>query len=326
MAGRVWGYWTKGKLDILRKYLDAFTTATKNHASERIYIDAFAGEPENRDRLTGDSIEGSARIALSIDNPPFTRLRFFETKYNAPRLQESLSRDFPSRDLRVLGGDCNEQIPLELQRLHKFDWAPAFAFLDPNGTEAAWDTVRTLALFKQHRKYKVELFLLIPVPMFMRLLPVDGRKVRNEDAESISRMFGTDEWYHIYQARLDGEIRPSDAREEYLNLIRWRIENQLSYNWTHYIEVRNEAGSIIYYLIFATDHEAGDRIIRHLYAEASAEFPRMREEARRLRQDIEEEQRGVTSLFGPDHDELRAPPQPGERFYHHEPPWRPWFL
>ena len=82
MAGRSWGYWTRGKLDILERYLDAFTT-TKFKSSERIYLDAFAGEPENRDRLTGESIDGSARIALRVDDPPFTVLRFFETPENA---------------------------------------------------------------------------------------------------------------------------------------------------------------------------------------------------------------------------------------------------
>ena len=66
MAGRTWGYWTRGKLDILRRYLGAFTTTTKNKASERIYIDAFAGQAENADRLTGEAIDGSARIALSV--------------------------------------------------------------------------------------------------------------------------------------------------------------------------------------------------------------------------------------------------------------------
>ena len=55
MTKRAWGYWTKGKLDILRRYLDAFTTATKLKASERIYIDAFAGIPGNRDRIRLDN-------------------------------------------------------------------------------------------------------------------------------------------------------------------------------------------------------------------------------------------------------------------------------
>lgn len=44
MEARTWGYWTRGKLDLLRRYLDAFTTTTKYKVDERIYIDAFAGQ------------------------------------------------------------------------------------------------------------------------------------------------------------------------------------------------------------------------------------------------------------------------------------------
>ena len=37
---RYWGFWTRGKLDILRRYLDAFTTASSGQG-ERIYLDLF---------------------------------------------------------------------------------------------------------------------------------------------------------------------------------------------------------------------------------------------------------------------------------------------
>lgn len=43
---RYWGFWTRGKLDILRRYLDAFTTASKSR-DEIIYLDLFGGQPGN---------------------------------------------------------------------------------------------------------------------------------------------------------------------------------------------------------------------------------------------------------------------------------------
>ena len=112
MAARAWGYWTRGKLDVLRRYLDAFTTTTKNKADERVYLDAFAGQVENRDRLTGDQIEGSARIALSTSDPPFTRLHFFEVSERAGALDSALRKDFPDREFKVHGGDCNVLPPV----------------------------------------------------------------------------------------------------------------------------------------------------------------------------------------------------------------------
>jgi len=76
MPGRSWGFWTKEKLDLLRRYVDRFTTASKSQ-SEILYLDLFAGQTENYDRITGDPIVGSARIALEVANLPFSRLRFF---------------------------------------------------------------------------------------------------------------------------------------------------------------------------------------------------------------------------------------------------------
>ena len=41
--GRSWGYWTRAKLEMLADYLAGFATASKGQ-SERVYLDAFAGE------------------------------------------------------------------------------------------------------------------------------------------------------------------------------------------------------------------------------------------------------------------------------------------
>ena len=322
---RPWGFWTLGKLDVLRRYLDAFTTASKT-TSERIYLDAFAGDPNNKNRLTGDTIEGSARIALSIDHPPFTHIRLFEKEAKAKKLKSVLRADFPGRNLKVYGGDCNERLPEALKELRAINRAPTFAFVDPNGKEAKWKTLEALANFRPARLTKAELFLLFAAPMFTRLLRVKGGQVRSQDIEDITALFGFDDWQRIYEARLAKSIEPGQARDEYLNLMRWRLETKLGYKWTHPLEVRNEKNHIIYYMIFATDHEAGNRIMSNVYAQASAEFPAMREYALRRRNQQQKEQSGVMSLFGKDDNSLWAPAKPGERFYRHEPPEEPWFI
>lgn len=322
---RTWGFWTKGKLDVLRRYLDAFTTASKK-ANERIYLDAFAGEPTNKDRLTGEEIKGSARIALSIDDPPFTRVRLFETEEKARRLAEALDAAYSGRDLKVYGGDCNERIPEALAELSWVRSAPTFAFIDPTGTQAEWRSLVALAGFRPEHLTKTELFLLFAAPMFTRLLPVDGGEVRPQDFARITAIFGRDDWHRIYEARLAGTITPGQARDEYLNLMRWRLENELGYQWTQPLEVCNTSGAPIYHMVFATDHKAGYRIMSHLYAQAAEEFPAMRAQALRLKKQKEDEERGVQSLFGEEDELLHAALAPDERLYVHEPPTRPWWL
>ncbi len=220
---RTWGFWTVGKLDILRAYLDAFTTATKYGVTDRIYLDLFAGGLDNRDRLTDEPIESSAQVALSTNDPQFSVLRFFEVEGKAQALESSLRKSHPGRDIKVYGGDCNERLPEALHALRGKAWAPTFAFVDPNGMEAEWRTLEALADFRRQERTKVELFVLFAAPQFMRLLPRDGSEVRPEDEQKIDSLFGTDDWQQINGARRAGKIEPGEARGQYLNLMRWRL-------------------------------------------------------------------------------------------------------
>jgi three-Cys-motif partner protein len=319
-VARYWGFWTRGKLDLLRRYLNAFTTASRS-VPERIYLDLFGGQPENRERVTEETLAGSARIALSIDNPPFTRLRFFELNPYAARLRSTLEVAHPGRDFQVIPGDCNETITGALRGLANVYWAPTFAFVDPNGPDVQWSTLEALARFKKPTTTKTEIWLLCAAGLFIRTLRVVG-DVRDQDANKLTKMYGTDQWKTIYSARLAGALDPAEAREEYVNLMRWRLENVLGYRWTHPLEIFNERGHSIYHMIFATDHEAGHAIMTSLYNRAANEFPAMQQAARRRRARLAEEAAGIQTLFGDDHETLTRPVVGTERFYRHEPPWQ----
>ena len=51
------GPWTQEKLEILSRYLDAYTTALKNQPFRLIYIDAFAGPGNWRPGSSYDEAE-----------------------------------------------------------------------------------------------------------------------------------------------------------------------------------------------------------------------------------------------------------------------------
>ncbi|MDE0269364.1 MAG: three-Cys-motif partner protein TcmP [Acidimicrobiaceae bacterium] len=322
---RTWGYWTRGKLEVLRDYLNAFTTATKNNSRERIYLDLFAGGTDNLDRVTKKGIQSSAQIALSIDDPPFTRLRFFEVADKAQELESALATEHPGRDIKIYPGDCNHQIQHALEELKHLSWAPTFAFIDPNCMEAKWSTLKQLSEFRTKGR-KTELFLLFSPQMFSRLLPTTGQPLRPEDIESINGVFGTQTWRNIYKMRLDESLDGGQAREEYLNLMRWRLENELGYRWTHPLELKNTRGSSIYFMIFATSHKAGNGIMSHLYNTAADKFPDMRKEAvNRIRQ-AEEESSGVMRLFSDATVSGARQERSGTRYlYVHQPPHKPSF-
>lgn len=321
---RYWGFWTRGKLDMLRRYLGAFTTASKG-VDERIYLDLFGGQPSNRDRLTDSDLKGSAKIALSVSDPDFTQLRFFEQEPYASRLRVSLSTDYPDRHFEVVTGDCNSTISAVLAQLSSLNWAPTFAFVDPNGPDIHWSTLESLSQFKKPKTTKTEMWILLAAGMFIRTLPKDG-EVRAEDAMKLTTMYGTEEWQSIYKGRLSGALTPADAREEYVNLMRWRLEHVLGYRWTHPLEIFNEGGTSIYHMIFATDHPVGNQIMTSLYNGAANEFPAMRQAARQRRSRLEEEALGIHNLFGKEIEVLAAPVASNERLYAHASPWAPFGL
>jgi three-Cys-motif partner protein len=316
--GRPWGYWTRLKLAILAEYLPAFLRASAGKTSEFVYLDAFAGEGLGIDRLTGEEFNGSARIALeTTDAGGFTRLRYFERAAKAKELQDRLLADYPGRDIKVYGGDCNVEIPRALAELRGVKWAPTFAFIDPDGMELAWRTLEHLAEHKRGYRpsgsskpeYKVELWLLFPTQGLIRTLALDEDKLRPADEDRASKLYGTDAWRAIYDRRVTGTLSASEAREEYVNLMRWRLTNDLGYAKTHPFELKNTRGGTVYHMIFATDNEAGERIMTDLYAKTAKLVPAMQQQARDRAKGQGTLDLGDTTFTAPG--------------YEYEPPWKP---
>lgn len=292
-----WGFWTQSKLQILEDYLAAFLTACSLRAKGAVYLDAFAGEGAGRDRLTDAEFDGSARIAAAaIANNEsdfcFTYLRFVElNRGRADDIRSKFRADFPGRDIDVLPGDCNEVIPRLLAAMpEEFTWLPTFAFLDPFGIELRWDTIRALADHKRDHKYKVELFMLFATPAIMRIAGLTPEKALVDADIRLTGLFGCNDWEPIVEARRQHRIGGDQAREAFVNVMRWRLVNDLGYQRTHILEFRNSRGGPLYHMVFATDHEAGDRIMANLYATAANRNQDMA-------QDAVAHKTGVQSLF-----------------------------
>ncbi len=67
---RFGGSWTKEKLDILQRYLNAYTTALKNQPFRLWYIDAFAGTGDVQLRASEDGTEEFLCWQRSESEPP----------------------------------------------------------------------------------------------------------------------------------------------------------------------------------------------------------------------------------------------------------------
>lgn len=319
MQRRAWGFWSVHKLDILSDYLNAFNIASKR-AGKTVYLDLFAGTAENESRDTGEPVMGSARRALDAA-PAFAKLYFFDLPGKARALEGALRTDYPGRDFLVLPGDSNDQLQQALADVRAADlaWAPSFAFLDPDNLGIKWSTLEALADFKRDRKYKVELWILCFSSAMPRILTLRTAPDAT-GSEQLTAFFGTDQWRTIHQARASGDIDAAQAREEYVNLLRWRLQHVLGYTHTLAFDVKNVRGTL-YHLVFATDNDAGFNIMRDLYARAAREHEPMRREARERERQRREEERGVQSLFSP---EEVSGGMSSEVNYRHEQPWPPF--
>jgi three-Cys-motif partner protein len=316
VSRRAWGFWTTNKLDILGDYLPAFNRASSIRAGKTVYLDLFAGAADNEERNTGRPILGSARLALEA-NPSFTKLYFFDLPGTATTLNASLRQRYPTQDFQVVPGDSNDTIATALADIRRsgLAWAPIFAFLDPYNLGIQWRTLETLADFKRDRKYKVELWVLCFSSTIPRTLTIDDVP-DPQGAQRVTEFFGTGQWTAIREARVRGELSPRDAREEYVNLLRWRLEDVLGYRYTLSFEVRNVRGPL-YHLVFATDNDAGFKIMGDLYQKAAQNHKAMRiEHQERERQ----ERQPQGSLFSP--QEVAA--MHGPVAYMHTRPWPPF--
>lgn len=199
------GSWTETKLQSLEEYLDAYTTALREQPSKEnpfnlIYVDAFAGEGAWQPKSSyaddyGDyqeMVEGSARIALRINNRQFDRLVFIEKNTKRFESLKRLKEEHSDRDVVVLNEDANGALPLICARLAWND--RLVVFMDPFATSVEWRTIEKLAATK-----KVDCWILFPLSAVARILPTDEMPPP-EWADRLNAIFGGREhWEALYQ-------------------------------------------------------------------------------------------------------------------------------
>ena len=209
------GQWTEEKLEILRRYLDAYTTALKNQGFRLTYVDAFAGEGNWRPRSYAsedyedfrDMRDGSPRIALDIQDKPFDRFVFIEKDAERYESLNRLREEFPDRDIEVHNDDANEAIPLFCNSLERYD--RAVVFLDPFATAVSWDTVAMLSYTE-----KADCWILFPLSAIARMMPTDTEPTPALAAQ-LDRIFGgRRHWEDFYQPSPQLTLFDDEANQE----------------------------------------------------------------------------------------------------------------
>jgi three-Cys-motif partner protein len=198
------GGWTQRKLDVLTKYLQAYTKIFKRNPRARFYsisyVDAFAGTGTLRRPALGGLAEflpelqknekefrkGSARRALEVE-PPFDNYVFIEKDAKKCKELETISADFPNRNVKIINEDANGALLKWCGKLNP-NRERAVVFLDPFGASVKWAVIAALG-----RTRAVDLWVLFPYVAINRML-VRNRRPPKAWADRLTSVFGTTEW------------------------------------------------------------------------------------------------------------------------------------
>jgi len=264
------GPWSEGKLDLLRKYLHAYARVMQGQKWCRNgyhYIDAFAGTGKPRARDAERYVDGSPRVALTIQYPFRSYVFIEKTPWRVQGLQE-LRAEFPERDIRIREGDCNQIIVTEVTpRIRYENLNRGLIFLDPFGMDIKWSTVEKIAETRA-----LEIFLNFPVMALNRtVLPNDPNALTEAQIERMNRFWGSTEWRDdIY-----GEVRtlfgPVEMKirrttgKRLGQLFKRRLLEVFPYV-TDPLVMTNSKNAPLYCLMLAGHNQTGAKIVQDIFS------------------------------------------------------------
>jgi three-Cys-motif partner protein len=263
------GKWTSEKLEIVRKYLQAYTRVLKNQALNRHYIDAFAGTGDRSARRAKGQMlldmpeldeitKGSARVAMEIE-PPFHSYILIEKSKRKSSALQGVKKEFPARHIEVLNEEANEAI----QRICKMtDWRVnrAVLFLDPYGMQVSWETLVAVAATKA-----VDVWILYPSGMGINRLMTKKGNVPKEWQDTLDRFLGSPEWrtafyrtkattdmFGVTTTKLVKEGDTAKFEAYFLNRLRTIFKGVAPRG----VPLKNSKGQVMYLLCFACANPA----------------------------------------------------------------------
>ena len=265
--------WTRRKLDLIERYLNAYTTALKDQPFKLLYIDAFAGTGEveiaTDDEEGRAIIRGSARRAIAIRDKAFDRVVLIEADPDRCRELETLRTENPARDIWIVNEDANAA----LQRLTR-NWRGwrGVLFLDPFATELAWATIQSVCDTRA-----LDTWILFPVGAIRRMLPrwKKPEEVNEQWATRLNRIYGGDSWRKLYepseQRSLFGppQERSHPGVDGLLRVYKDQLRGLFGDRFLDTsATLKNSRGSPLFELLFVVGHRRGigpaKDIARHL--------------------------------------------------------------
>lgn len=242
------GAWTERKLDAIKRYLDAYTTALKNQSFKLIYIDLFAGTGSVTPKTGTDyPLDGSARVALKVDSKPFDKFIFAETDSNNVQELKKLQDKYHDRNIEIYREDGNAvlaDINLNPTTMR------GVVFLDPFGTQIKYATIQRIATIKC-----LDTWILFPVSAVARMMPKHGE---TNFSNQLTDLFGNENWRDVYddQQTFEGDPIPIRARrlvDKIVTLYKKQLQTSFGKRYLNTsLTLKNSKNTPLFELMFCT--------------------------------------------------------------------------
>ena len=260
------GNWSVDKLDLLRKYLQAYVKVLRvqGWCKGYEYIDAFAGTGKPKSRDAQRYVGGSPRVALELPHP-FTKYHFIESSNWRIKKLDRLRKNFPKNQVEIYHGDCNDVLRTRIvPGLPVKSYKRAIAFLDPFGMQLKWNTLEEVA-----RAQTIEVFLNLPVMAINRNVRLQRKENISPTArERMDDFWGTDWVAELYEEdeTLFGPetVRIKQSGKDLGHRFQKRLK-QIFPHCTVPVLMTNSKKAPLYCLIFAGHNSTGVNIAASIF-------------------------------------------------------------
>jgi three-Cys-motif partner protein len=258
------GYWSEIKLDIIRKYAQAYSVilAKQEHFSH-IYVDAFAGGGYHLSKIKHEYIAGSPLNALLVE-PEYDEYHFIDIEQSKTESLRKLIHSH-TRKAKVYDGDCNTILIDEIfPKIRYEDYRRGLCILDPYGLDLDWNVIEIAGKMKT-----IEIFLNFPVQdMNRNVLWRHPEKVSEIQKNRMNRFWGDESWRDIAyssEQSLFGFEEKQDI-ETIAEAFRNRLIDKAGFRHVPQpIPMRNTKGTIVYYLFFASPKPVTMKIVKQIF-------------------------------------------------------------
>lgn len=264
------GIWSEVKLAIIKEYVSPYATIldkTRRQSApslQWIYIDAYAGPGYHLSRTTGETVEGSPLIALSVI-PAFSEYHFIDTDPKRVRQLRKLAG--PREDVFTYDRDCNDVLIKEVFPRARFEnYRRAVCLLDPYNINLKWDVIEAAG-----NMGSVELFLNFMIMDVNRnALRRNPDKAVASKVEQMTRLWGDETWkeagYDKVDTLFETNVPQKVPNERFAEAFRQRLIKKAGFKYVpHPMPMKTKTNSVIYYLYFAGHKTSASNIVTDIF-------------------------------------------------------------